>query len=342
MHITKNIFGTMPDGRTVHSYKIENCSGASVTLLTLGGIVQSLVMPDREGNFKDIVCGYDNLENYLNAAGYQGAIIGRICNRIGGAKFTLDGKEYKLYVNSCKNDSLHGGKEGFNRKIWTAVTFENEQGAGVKFYAVSPDGEENYPGTLDLCVTYTFTEENRLIINYKAETDKPTVLNMTNHAYFNLTGFDGDSVMNHELFINSDRYLPSDEDQIPLPCGYQPVKDTVFDFTTLRPVANPIDHGFALRGFNGMIKRAAFLCERTEGRSITVYTDLPVLQVYTGCVMNGPEFFKGGVPQRPLHAICLETQYSTNAPNRPDFIPCVLRPGELYNTTTVFEFSTVL
>ena len=338
MVITKRIFGTMPDGRDVLAYRIENSSGASVTLLTLGGIIQSLCMPDREGNLKDIVCGYDNLESYLQAAGYQGAIIGRVCNRIGNAEFTLDGKSYKLFVNSGTKDSLHGGKEGFDKKLFTPVTFENELGTGVRFYFVSPDGEENYPGTLQVCVTYTFTEENRLILNYRAETDKPTVLNMTN---FNLTGVGGSSVMEHELFLNSDRYLPTDEDQIPLPCGFQPVKDTIFDFTTLRPIRNPIDHSFELRGFNGMVKRAAFLCERTEGRSLTVYTSLPNLQLYTGCVMNGPELFKGGVPQRPLHALCLETQLPNDAPNRPDFIPCVLRPGELYDATTVLEFSTV-
>ena len=342
MTISKKVFGTMPDGRTVYAYTIENSSGASVTLLNYGGIVQSLFMPDREGNLKDIVCGYDDLESYMTAAGYQGAIIGRICNRIGGAKFTLDGKEYKLYVNSCKNDSLHGGKYGFNAKLYVAVTFENEQGAGVKFYGVSEDGEEGYPGRVTFCVTYTFTEENRLILNYKAETDKPTVLNMTNHAYFNLTGYDGASVMDHEMFVNSDRYLPSDENQIPLPCGYVPVEGTEFDYRTLRRVGHPIDHSFALRGFNGMVKRAGFVCERTEGRSITVYTSLPVLQVYTACVMNGPELFKGGVPQRLLHARCRVTQFSTNAPNRPDFIPCTLRPGELYNATTVYEFGTVL
>lgn len=341
MVITKRIFGTMPDGRDVLAYRIKNSSGASVTLLTLGGIIQSLCMPDREGNLKDIVCGYDNLESYLQAAGYQGAIIGRVCNRIGNAEFTLDGKSYKLFVNSGTKDSLHGGKEGFDKKLFTPVTFENELGTGVRFYFVSPDGEENYPGTLQVCVTYTFTEENRLILNYRAETDKPTVLNMTNHAYFNLTGVGGSSVMEHELFLNSDRYLPTDEDQIPLPCGFQPVKDTIFDFTTLRPIRNPIDHSFELRGFNGMVKRAAFLCERTEGRSLTVYTSLPNLQLYTGCVMNGPELFKGGVPQRPLHALCLETQLPNDAPNRPDFIPCVLRPGELYDATTVLEFSTV-
>ncbi len=341
MVITKRIFGTMPDGRDVLAYRIENSSGASVTLLTLGGIIQSLCMPDREGNLKDIVCGYDNLESYLQAAGYQGAIIGRVCNRIGNAEFTLDGKSYKLFVNSGTKDSLHGGKEGFDKKLFTPVTFENELGTGVRFYFVSPDGEENYPGTLQVCVTYTFTEENRLILNYRAETDKPTVLNMTNHAYFNLTGVGGSSVMEHELFLNSDRYLPTDEDQIPLPCGFQPVKDTIFDFTTLRPIRNPIDHSFELHSFNGMVKRAAFLCERTEGRSLTVYTSLPNLQLYTGCVMNGPELFKGGVPQRPLHALCLETQLPNDAPNRPDFIPCVLRPGELYDATTVLEFSTV-
>ena len=341
MNITSRIFGKLPDGRKVVAYTIENTMGASVTLLNYGGIIQSLVMPDREGNMKDIVCGYDNIESYLTASGYQGALIGRYGNRIGKAKFSLDGKEYHLYVNSGKEDTLHGGKEGFNTKIWDAITFENETGAGVRFSYVSPDGEEGYPGELHVEVTYAFTEDNRLILSYMAGTDKPTVCNLTNHVYFNLGGVDGPSVMDHEMWLNSEYYTPVDENLIPTAEGFAPVEGTIFDFRELKPIENPLDHNFKLRA-NGMIRRAAFLCERTEGRSLTVYTNMPDIQIYTGCVMNGPEPFKGGVPQRPLHAVCFETQYAPDTPNRPDFASCVLRPGEIYDFTTVFEFDTVL
>ena len=341
MNITSRIFGKLPDGRKVVAYTIENEMGASVTLLNYGGTIQSLVMPDREGNMKDIVCGYDNIESYLSAAGYQGALIGRFSNRIGGAKFSLDGKEYTLYVNSCKEDSLHGGKEGFDKKIWDAVTFENETGAGVRFAYTSPDGEEGYPGTLKAEVTYTFTEDNRLILSYMAGTDKPTICNLTNHVYFKLRGVDGPSVMDHEMWINSDYYTPVDENQISLPEAFAPVEGTMFDFRELKPIENPIDHNFKLRA-NGMIRRAAFICDREEGRSLTVYTNMPNLQIYTGCVMNGPELFKGGVPQRPLHAVCTETQFGPNSPNNDKFTSCVLRPGEIYDFTTIFEFDTVL
>lgn len=342
MKTTKRVFGSMPDGRQVFEYTVENASGASVSLLTLGGAVRKLLVPDSKGELRDIVCGFDRVEDYLTSTGYQGAIVGRVCNRISGARFTLDGKTYKLYVNSGKRDCLHGGKEGFSFKLFLPVTFENEQGAGVRFYYISKDGEENFPGRLDLCVTYTFTEDNRLIINYKAQTDKPTVVNLTNHAYFNLSGYaSGTSVMENELYVNSDKYLPCDEDLIPLPCGYQPVKGTDYDYTNLRKVRVPLDTNFLLRDFNGMVKRAAFLCDRDSGISVTVYTDMPTLQIYTGCVMNGPQLYKGGVKQVPLHAICLETSYPNDAPNRPDFIPCVLRPEELYSSTTVFEFDAV-
>ena len=340
MKITKEFFDSMPDGRAVYEYTIENSMGASVSILTLGGAVRSLVVPDRNGVYKDIVCGFDRAIDYLTSTGYQGMLVGRVCNRISDAQFTLDGKTYKLYNNNNGN-CLHGGKEGFSFKLWIPVTFENEQGAGVKFYLISEDGEENFPGRLEVCVTYTFTEENRLIINYKAETDKPTVVNMTNHTYFNLKGYDNGSVLDYELYIDSDKYLSVREDLIPTEKGYIPVDGTDRDFRHLRKIGVALDDNFLLRNFNGMVKRAAFLCERSEGRSITVYTDTPTLQVYNGFFMKEPQLYKGGLPQVPFHAICLETSYPNNAPNRPDFISCVLRPGELYNSTTVFEFSTV-
>ena len=340
MVTTKKLFGKMPDGRPVYEYTIENSMGASVSLLTLGGAVRSLVLPDRYGVFKDIACGFDRVEDYLASTGYQGALVGRVCNRISDCKFTLDGKTYELYDNNGGN-CLHGGKIGFAFKLWIPVTFENERGAGVKFYLISEDGEENFPGKLEVCVTYTFTEENRLIINYKAETDKPTPVNMTNHTYFNLKGYDNGSVMDYEMFIDSDKYLSVYEDLIPTPEGYIPVEGTDRDFRTIRKIGVPLDDNFLLRNFNGMVKRVAFVCERSEGRSITVYTDTPTLQVYTGCVMKEPQLYKGGLPQVPLHAICLETSFPNNAPNRPDFIQCTLRPGELLDSTTVYEFSTV-
>lgn len=338
MDIIKSIFGTLQDGRTVHSYTLKNDNGASVTLLSLGGTVQSLIVPDKNGKLQDVVCGYDHPQTYYDAAGYQGALIGRVCNRIGGASFTLEGKKYDLYVNSGKKDSLHGGKHGFNQKIWQAETEQSPHQLSIRFSTLSPDMEEGYPGNLRVSVCYTFDNSNRLTLRYHATTDKTTVVNLTNHSYFNLNGYDGKSVMSQRLWLDCDSYLPVDQDQIPLPCGFLPVEGTVFDFTQEKQIDVPIDHGFAVKNYDGKLQKRAVLTDPESGRTLTLYTDQPNIQVYTACVMNGPELFKGGVMQKQLHAICLETQFPSDAPNRPDFLSCVLRPGEQFDRTTVFAF----
>jgi aldose 1-epimerase len=339
MKISTGVFGKLPDGRTVYRYTIENKSGAKISILNYGGIIQSLYMPDRDGNLKDIVCGFDNIEGYLTSPGYQGAIIGRYSNRIGGAKFTLDGKTYDLFVNSGTKDSLHGGQKGFDKKIFEVETFTKKNRAGLKLTTVSGDGEEGYPGNLELKVTYTFDEDNRFFIRYQAETDAATPVNLTNHAYFNLNGYDGGSVMDQYLRIDAHSYIEVDADQIPVAGDPIKVDGTDFDFRTMRKIGIPFDHNFNLN-WNGMMRVGAEAYDEASGRTLTMLTNMPCVQLYTGCVMNGDVAFKGGVPQRPLHAFCLETQYAPNSPNRPDFLSCILRPGEKYDFQTAYCFGT--
>jgi len=338
MKISSSVFGKLPDGRTVYAYTVENSSGAKVCILNYGGIIKNLFVPDRNGKLADVVCGYDDLQGYLVSAGYQGAIIGRYSNRIGGAQFALDGKTYHLFVNSGTKDSLHGGKNGFDKKIFNVETFVKKKRAGLKLTCFSADGEEGYPGNLELKVTYTFDEENRLFIRYQAETDKATPVNLTNHAYFNLNGYDGGSVMDQYLWIDAHSYIEVDADQIPVG-GPIAVQGTDFDFNEMRKVGIPFDHNFLLN-WNGMMRRCAEMYDEASGRTMTMLTNMPCVQLYTACVMNGSYPFKGGVPQRPLHALCLETQYAPNSPNRPDFLSCILRPGEKYDFQTAYCFGT--
>ena len=286
------------------------------------------------------MCGYDSADKYLSAEGYQGALIGRYSNRISNASFTLDNETYKLFVNSGTKDSLHGGKYGFDKKIWDCTEFENEDSAGLVMSILSPDMEEGYPGNLKVTVTYTFTEDCKLYINYKATTDKATPVNLTNHAYFNLDGFDGGSVMEHNLTINGDKYIEVDEDQIPTGDPIA-VKGTDFDFTSDRKITNPYDHCWMFGDYNGMIKERACMYSQKSGRRLKVYTNMPAIQLYTACVMTGAINFKNNVPQRRLHAACLETQYAPDSPNRPDYPSCILRPGEIYDFTTIFAFDTI-
>lgn len=351
MKQNKTPFGILPvgasAGQPVDKYTFEAANGASVSILSLGGIIQSLTVPDKNGTLADIVCGFDSLDGYLGD-GYFGALIGRYGNRIGGAGFSLDGEHYSLFVNSGARDHLHGGKEGFNRKLWRCVpsVSEKEERGILRLFYTSPDGEEGYPGKLDVAVTYCFEALGgscRLSVRYEAVTDQPTVVNLTNHSYFNLDGYDGGDVMSHRLWLDADSYTAVDEDLIPLPGAPADVAGTVFDFRSPRPIAHPFDHSFNFtrERQNGMIRRRGEVVSPASGRRLTLFTSSPAVQLYTGCVMNGKIPFKGGVPQRPLHAFCLETQFAPDTPNRPDFLPCVLRPGEKYDFTTVFAFDTV-
>ncbi len=337
MKIEKTLFDKMPDGREVDAYKFTNSSGAFVRILSMGGIVNQIYMPDRDGNLKDVICGFDTVEGYLTGGGYQGALIGRYGNRIAKGRFTLDGVEYVLNTNNGANH-LHGGNEGYNRKIWDCTPFDEGDKGGLILKYTSVDGEENYPGTLDITVTYTFDDDNRFSIHYEATTDKATPVNLTNHTYFNLNGYDGGSVMTQRMFMDCDTYTEVDDELIPVPENHTPVDGTIYDFRIEREITNPFDHNFNFADFNGMLKRRVEYFDPESGRSLTVYTDLPAVQLYTACGMNGPVNFKNGVPQRELHALCLETQYAPDSVNRPDFIPCILRPGEKYDTTTIYHF----
>ena len=331
MSIIKNIFG---DG--VDSYTIQNKSGAKIRILTLGGIIAELWLADRGGDFADVVCGFDTVEGYLSGGGYQGALIGRYGNRIADGKFTLNGIEYTLAKNEKGISHLHGGVKGFDKKLWNAEPISGEGFDSLVLTCFSPDGEEGYPGNLSVKVTYTFTDENELKIIYEADTDADTPVNLTNHAYYNLSGYGASDVLSQRLVINADYYNDIDERFIPAGAP-KAVKGTEFDFTSARAIGQGYDHNFVLRPAEGT-RVIAKLWDDASGRSLELASDMPAVQLYTACMMNGKAPFKGEVPQRPLHALCLETQFSPDSPNRPDFPSCILRAGEHMYHETIFKF----
>ncbi len=351
MSILKQLFGVLPDGRAVHRYFLQGKADIRVAILDFGGAVQQLLVPDRLGRLTDIVGGYDNLTDYVQGDGYQGALIGRWGNRIAGGRFTLDGQRYELFLNDGKNH-LHGGKEGFSHKIF-AVTEKDGDEPALELRYVSPDGEEGYPGTLSLCVTYTLKKENALSIHYVATTDRPTVLNLTNHTYFNLGGFASGPVYDHVLMLDADTYLPTDAGLIPTG-EIRPVADTPFDFRKPKAVGRDIaaenedlrlaggyDHCFNFVG--GETKEPlcrAVLFDPASGREMKVLTNQPCVQCYTANFLcNKDHPFKGGYPQGKRNAICLETQHMPDSVNHGNFTNAVLRPGDRYDYTTEYAFS---
>lgn len=349
MMINKELFGKM-NNEDIFAYTITNKNGASVRILTLGGILQQINMPDKNGNFADLICGFDTVEDYLNGGGYHGSLIGRYGNRIANGRFTLDGVTYQLAQNSGISNHLHGGNIGFNRKIWDAVPFEKADCSGLILKMTSPDGDENYPGKLDVTVTYTLNDVNELKIHYEAVTDKNTVVNMTNHSYFNLGGYASGDVLNQILRVDSDAITEVDENLIPTGKAY-PVKDTPFDFTEPHKIGERIDspdkqiafgggydHNFILNNDRKLLP-VADLFDPESGRFMTVYTDQPGVQIYAANQMKGDVPFKKGVKQQPRHAICLETQHAPDSPNHPDFPSTELKVGEKYDTTTIYAFS---
>lgn len=348
--INKELFGNKPCGCEVYAYTLTNKNGASVKILTMGGIIQQINMPDRDGKFSDVICGFDTVEGYLNGGGYQGALIGRYGNRIANGRFELNGVTYQLAQNSGISNHLHGGNVGFNQKIWDAVPFEKANECGLILKMTSPDGDENYPGTLDVTVTYTLTDENALSIHYEAVTDKDTIVNMTNHSYFNLAGFDSGDVLDQVLWIDSDSITEVDENLISTGKAY-PVAGTPFDFNVPERIGARIDaddpqiafgggydHNFNLKT-NGTYAKVAELYDPKSGRVMTVCTDQPGVQVYSGNVMNGEIAFKNGEKQQPRHAICFETQHAPDSPNHPNFPTTVLKVGQKYDTMTTYTFS---
>ena len=339
-------FGQTPDGRQVDSYTLANARGVRAKIINYGAILVSLEVPDRKGNLADVVLGYDSLGEYLDRGGLFGAVVGRFANRIGGAKFTLDGVKYELAANNRPNH-IHGGKTGFAKVLWRLADLKaDDDQASVKLSYVSQDGEEGYPGNLACSVTYTLTDENELKITYEAETDKPTVLNLTNHSYFNLAGHGAGDVLGHVLMLSADKYTVFDDALIPTG-EIRSVKGTPFDFTKPTPVGTRIgevgagyDQNYVLNGGSDSPALCATVFEPASGRVMEVRTTEPGVQLYTGNWLNATVTGKAGKVYGKHGGLCLETQHFPDSPNKPDFPSVVLRPGQRFTSVTVFKFST--
>jgi len=337
---------TLPNGQTVTRYVLENSSGMKAVLIDYGATLIALEVPDRDGKLDDIVLGFDRVEPYSGASPFMGATVGRYANRIALGKFTLDGEEYTLATNDSTHH-LHGGDIGFNKVLWDAEPFEDEYGIGVHFKYVSHDGEEGYPGNLRCEVTYMLWGENDLRIEYKAQTDAATPVNLTHHSYFNLAGAaSGATILDHELEIEAAHYTPVDETLIPTG-DIDPVEGTPLDFRSAHAIGDRIedieggyDHNFVLDSQNGSLTLAAKVVHQATGRVMEVRTTEPGLQFYTGNFLDGTLRGKGGTQYRKHSGFCLETQKYPDSPNRPEFPTSILLPGETYSQTTIYRFYT--
>lgn len=341
-NVEKTQFGTMPDGRPVDLYTLTNANGAVVKITNYGAIITELHVPDRGGRLGDVVLGFDNLAQYLAGHPYFGCTVGRVANRIAGAKFTLDGTTYTLAANNGLNH-LHGGLKGFDKVLWEA---EPQEGASVKFSYTSPDGEEGYPGNLAVTVLMRWTDQNELVIDYTATTDKPTPVNLTNHSYFNLA-CEGD-VLGHVLMLSASQYTPTDAALIPTG-EIKSVAGTPLDFTTPTPIGarfdqldtkpRGYDHNFVINRAGKGLALAARVFEPKTGRVMEVFTTEPGIQLYTGNFLDGSLKGKYGAVYYQHTGFCLETQHFPDAVNKPTFPSIILRPGQTYHQTTVYKFS---
>lgn len=345
-HVMKAAFGKLPDGTSIESYTLYNSRGASAKVITYGATLTELFMPDRHGKMADVVLGFDNIEGYLGQHPYFGGTIGRYANRIAKGKFTLDGKEYQLFLNNGPN-SLHGGQIGFNRRVWKAEELKDEDGAAIRFSYLSKDGEENYPGNLKVSVTYTLTNTDELKLQYSAETDKDTVLNLTNHSYFNLSGADAGTILKYILYINADKYTPVDSTLIPTG-KIESVVGTPLDFLKPTEIGARIgeikdiggyDHNYVLNGKAGTLRVAAKVTDPESGREMEVLTTQPGVQFYSAIGLNGSIKGKGGVAYEKYGAICLETQHFPDSPNHGNFPSTELKPGEHFHSETIYKFT---
>jgi aldose 1-epimerase len=349
--MTSAVFGRLPDGREVHEYTLTNPAGITAKIINYGATVRSLLVPDRNGKIADVVLGYDSLQGYVDGTAYFGAIVGRYGNRIGKGKFQLDGKEYQLTINDGENH-LHGGKIGFNKVLWTAKMLRDSGEPSLQLQYVSPDGEEGYPGAVTLKVTYTLTDKNELRVEYDGTADKPTILNPTQHSYFNLSGLFANTILDHQLMIEADGITPVDQGLIPTG-QISSVANTPMDFRTHTAIGARInasseqmafgkgyDHNWVLRSGGGKINKAAELYEFASGRLMTVFTDQPGLQFYSGNFLDGSAKGEGGIAYQHRTGLCLEAQAFPDTPNKPQFGSVTLRPGQVYRQTTIYQFST--
>ncbi len=348
---TKQVWGKTDDGGEVDLYTLKNSHGVEARIMNYGGVIVSLTVPDRNGKMEDVVLGYDQLDGYLKKGSYFGAIVGRYANRIGKGQFTLDGKTYTLARNNGEN-SLHGGLKGFDKVLWQAKEVSASDGQALELTYVSKDGEEGFPGTLTAKVVYTLTNDNSLKIDYSATTDKDTVVNLSNHSYFNLAGAGNGDILGHEIMIAADSFTPVDDTLIPTG-EIRSVKGTPLDFTAATKIGARIedsyeqivkgkgyDHNFVVNGPPGTLRPAARVVEPASGRVMEVNTTQPGVQFYSGNFLDGTVTGKGGKVYQRRYAFCLETQHFPDSPNKPSFPSVVLKPGEQFRETTVYKFST--
>ncbi|MBU2646712.1 galactose mutarotase [bacterium] len=347
MNIERQSFGVTPDGEEFDLYTLTNKEGMSVGITNYGGIITSLMVPDRDGRPGDIVLGYAGAEGYLENPVYFGCIVGRYANRIRNGRFVLDGVPHQVSTNVGQTH-LHGGYRGFDKMVWQAVATSGDKGGVLELNYLSSDGEEGYPGTLSVCVIYTLTVNHALQIDYRAETDRTTIINLSNHTYFNLAGT-GD-ILGHEIMLQADRFTPMNSDL--LPTGeVRSVEDTPMDFRTSAVIGDRItsdyrqlaiaggfDHNFVLPPANGKPTLAARVQEPVSGRILEVHTTQPGVQFYTGNFLDGSIIGKGGTPYQKRSGLCLETQHFPDSPNQPTFPSTRLEPGQFYQHTTVFSF----
>lgn len=345
-------FGTMPDGKSVSLYTLRNAAGMEAKITNYGGIIVSLRVPDRNGKFDDVVLGYDSLSSYLKETPYFGALIGRYGNRIGKGQFTLDGKAYQLTVNNGANH-LHGGKAGFDKVVWDAQQVTTPDGPGLVLTYVSKDGEEGYPGMMHATVMYTLKASNELVMDFAASTDKPTIVNLTAHSYFNLAGAtSGKSILDHLMMIDADRYTPVDSGLITTG-ELKDVTGTPMDFRKPTAIGARIgaedpqlhlgpggyDHNWVFNSGGKSLAVGARVVEETTGRVLEVLSDQPGVQFYSGNFLDGTLVGKGGVKYEFRHGFCLEPQHFPDSPNKPSFPSVRLDPGQKYTAKIVYKFS---
>ncbi len=345
--IEQREFGKV-DGKTAHLFTLTNANGMVAKITDYGTILTELWVPDKDGGRTDVVLGFDTLDAYVKGHPYFGAVAGRCANRIAKGKFTLDGKTYQLATNNDANH-LHGGEKGFDKYVWDAEPKMTADGPSLVLTRTSPDGEEGYPGTLQATCTYTLTNANALKVEFSATTDKPTIVNLAHHSYWNLGGAAAGDILGHTLELNADRYTPVDATLIP-DGTTPPVEGTCFDFRKPKPIGRDIaktggdpsgyDHNFVLNGKPGDLRLAARLRDPKSGRQMEIHTTEPGVQFYSGNFLDGTITGKGGVVYKKHWGLCLETQHFPDSINKPEWPPVVLKPGETYQHVMIHKFTT--
>lgn len=348
--ITKQLFGEI-NSQQIYKFTLTNNNGMSVVLSNFGATIISINTPDKNGKITDVIGGYDTLESYIEADGYQGAIIGRVGNRICEGKFTLDGIDYNLYINNGPNH-LHGGKIGYDKRVWNVLSTNDSDEPSIKFFLLSKDGEEGYPGNLSITITYSLSNEGALSIRYEATTDKKTIINLTNHTYFNLGGCDSGKIHDHILWLDADTYLPTDDSLIPTG-EIRSVEGTPFDFRLPKKIGRDInlqnndlviaggyDHCLNfVGGETDTPKLRAKVIHEASGRIMEMYTNQPCVQFYSGNFLGNEKYpFKNNCIQNKQIAFCLETQHMPDAINHDNFTSVILNPEEKYDYTTIYKF----